>query len=246
MYLAAYNNTAGAGQLMTANLTTGAATLIGNFQGNAEIDGVAIPYTNVPTGKTLNLSYVFLEGLYAGSNTMNPAYDEVGPHFLPDTADMITVELHNSTTYATIEYSTPGALKTNGTATVTTPADKGDSYYVTIRHRNSIEATSALPVDFSGAVISYAFDSQSKAYGLAAYGVPGIGLEIDGTAVIYAADVNQDGAVDGSDLSAIGNKVDAFAVGYLQEDVNGDGAIDGSDLSIAGNNNDAFIAAQLP
>jgi hypothetical protein len=45
MYAAAYNYTTSAGQLMTVNMTTGACTLIGNFMGNAEITGFAIPYT---------------------------------------------------------------------------------------------------------------------------------------------------------------------------------------------------------
>ncbi len=41
MYMAAYSGSAG-GELRTVNLTTGATTLIGPFQGNAEVDGIAI------------------------------------------------------------------------------------------------------------------------------------------------------------------------------------------------------------
>jgi len=71
-------------------------------------------------------------------------------------------------------------------------------------------------------------------------------LMIDGRYVFFAGDVNQDGAVEASDLSAIGNKNDAFATGYMPEDVNGDGSVDGSDLSITDNNNDLFVGSITP
>ena len=189
--------------------------------------------------KTLNIN-VLLEGLYAGGGTMNQAFDEFGPHFQADTADMITVELHNSITYTNIEYAKSTALSTSGTSTVEIPGNKNDSYYLTIKHRNSIETTSALPVDFSGATISYAFNTQAQAYG------SNMGLMIDGTAVIFVGDENQDQIVDGTDLSEIGNLADIAASGYLPQDINGDGLVDGSDLSATGNNADLAVGAILP
>jgi len=83
---------------------------------------------------------------------------------------------------------------------------------------------------FSGSTINYSFDHQEKAYG------NNMGVMIDGTAVIYSGDENQDGIVDGSDLSDIGNFATLVATGYIPQDINGDGLIDGSDLSIIGNN----------
>ena len=194
-----------------------------------------------PLTKTLNLTYVFPEGLYAGPGTLNPSYDESGLKWPVGVADHITVELHNAATYATIE-SPPidVALSETGTATVTIPGDKGGSYYLTIKHRNSIETTSALPVDFSGAVINYAFDTQAKAFG------NNLGLMLDGYAVIFAGDENQDGLVDGTDLQDIGNLADYAGSGYLPQDINGDGLIDGTDLQSAGNNSDYAIGAVLP
>jgi hypothetical protein len=44
LYMAAYNNTVGAGELRTVNTSTGATTLIGPFANDAEITGMAIPY----------------------------------------------------------------------------------------------------------------------------------------------------------------------------------------------------------
>ncbi len=203
-----------------------------------QIDDIAL--TGSSASKTLNLK-VYLEGLYAGEGTMNPAFDEFGAHWPAGVADHITVELHNSATYATIEYTAPDVeLSITGTATVSTPGDKNGSYYLTIKHRNSIETTSALPVDFSGAIISYAFDTQDQAYG------NNMGLMIDGTSIIFGGDESQDGIVDGTDLSEIGNLADIAASGYLPQDINGDGLIDGSDLSVAGNNADVAVGAALP
>jgi len=191
--------------------------------------------------KRLNLASILLEGLYNGSGMMRKTHDAFGEHFGGDTADVINVELHKASDYSTIKYSaTHIGLSTSGVASVTVPGIYNESYYVTIKHRNSIETTSATTVDFSGATISYAFNTRLKAYG------NNMGLMIDGTAVIYTGDVNQDRLVDGSDLNEIGNLNNVFAIGYLVEDINGDGLVDGSDLNITGNNNNAFISAILP
>ena len=48
--------------------------------------------------KTLNVK-AFLEGLYAGAGLMNKAQNETGDQFTGTTADKVTVELHNATTY---------------------------------------------------------------------------------------------------------------------------------------------------
>ena len=193
------------------------------------------------SNKTLNLT-LFLEGLYAGSGTMNQAYDDMGPHFGDGIADQVTVELHNATDYATIEYTSgPVDLSTTGNIAIhTIPNSFGDSYYLTIKHRNSIETTTANPVNFSGTPISYTFDAQAKAYG------SNMGFITDGVAVIYTGDENQDQIVDGTDLSEIGNLADVAASGYLPQDINGDGLVDGSDLSAAGNNADVAVGAVLP
>ena len=197
-------------------------------------------FLEISNTKPLNLSSIFLEGLYAGSGTMNPAYDESGPHWPADVADHITVELHNAVSYSTIVYSASVNLSTTGTATLTVPSIHNGSYYVTIKNRNGIETTTANPVNFSGTPISYTFDTQTKAY------ATNMGLMTDGVAVIYTGDENQDQIVDGTDLSDIGNLADVATNGYLPQDINGDGLVDGSDLSAAGNNADLAVGAILP
>jgi hypothetical protein len=188
----------------------------------------------VVAGKACSLS-LLLEGLYAGSGTMNKAQDEAGDHFPGNTADEISVELHRSTDYSTIDYRTAKtALSISGQALFAVPTTYTGQWYVTVRHRNSIETTTALPVSFSGPTFSYTFDAPGKAYG------SNMAVMIDGAAVIFSGDENQDGIVDGSDLADIENLATLASSGYVPQDLNGDGLVDGSDLSMA--ENDATLA----
>jgi len=236
LYMAANGN--GSSWLAWVDITTGAALKVGEFEGDAEVTSFVIPYA---LNKTLNLSSVCLEGLYNGSGTMRQAYDENGPHFASPVADKITVELHSSSDYGTIVYSANNiSLSTTGTAVILVPNTWNGSYYVTIRHRNSIETTTAAPVSFSAGVVNYAFDLPGKIFG------GNILQMVDGHFVIYGGDNNQDGIVDGGDMAPIDNKSALFAAGYIPEDINGDGLIDGSDMAVADNNSAIFLTAQLP
>lgn len=220
------------------------------------------------TAKTLNLSSVFLEGLYAGTGMMFQAqeaiYDEEGnilgvePKWPDGSADHITVELHSSlwlydpvcicdtSDYPTIIFTSADVLlSTFGTATVSIPSEHNGSYYLTIRHRNSIETTSALPVDFSVSSINYAFDELSKTYD----GNMTTMVEMDETIsppLIFAGDVNYDGQVEAEDLNQVGNDVANFQFGYRATDVYGDGQIEANDLNITGNNAALFVYRHIP
>jgi len=207
---------------------------------------VTVSQAGLPS-KTLNLSSVFLEGLYNGQSTMFQAKDASGPHWTDGSADHIRVELHNSTTYSTIEYSASDIpLARNGTATISIPGDRNGTYYITIRHRNHLETTTALPVSFSGSTISYAFDAKSKAFGNNLTNL----LESNGTTLspplIYGGDENQDGEIEATDLNDIDNLNATFGTGYIQEDVYADGQIDADDMNISSNNSNIFISAILP
>jgi len=191
--------------------------------------------------KTLNLT-VFLEGLYAGASIMNQAMDESGPHFAAGIADQVTVELHNATDYSTIEYNSGLVyLNTNGEIAVTgISSSLNNTYYITIRHRNSIEITTALPVSFAENTIAYAFDSPLKAFG---NNLKNIDMGVYG---LYGGDANNDRVVDASDLINVDNDAADFVTGYLVTDINGDGAIDELDQIIVENNTEAFVSTILP
>jgi hypothetical protein len=233
LYYAAFG---ASGSLMWLNTTTGAALLIGAFEGGAEVTGLAIPYTS---NKTFNLS-VWLEALYNGGGTMRAAFDESGPHWGPTIADHITVQLNDGTSGALVTSFPDVVLSTSGAATITVPSSYSGSYWVTVKHRNSVPTCSAAPISFAGSAINYSFDVASKAFG------SNMLIMEDGAAVMFAGDVNQDYAVDSGDYGPVDNDVANFAAGYLNSDVNGDGSIDSGDYGSIDNNNAAFVGAALP
>ncbi len=221
-----------------------------------DIDGVTrCPYPDLGinqfstcvTPKFLNLNF-YLESLYNINGFMRQAQGASGNQYPGSTADQVTVELHNSTTYATLVASFPNVnVSTSGFATLNVPATYSGSYYITIVPRNGIATVSAAPVSFAGITISYnyttaatqvygkneKFLNSGQSYANAVYG-------------IYAGDVNADGVVDVLDLSAVQNDAILFSTGYLLTDVNGDGSVDAFDLNMVQNNSLLFISSITP
>ncbi|MFH1121734.1 MAG: DUF5018 domain-containing protein [Bacteroidota bacterium] len=209
----------------------------GFWDGVTNISGVL----TVNSGnKTLNLT-VLLEGLYDGNGNMRQANGEIGPMYDPGVADHITVELHNQFDYSITELSIPEVeLGTDGVATVSVPSEFSDYYYLSVKHRNSIETTSASPVSFADPVVNYDFDLPAQAYGV------NLLQMIDGYYVIYGGDANQDGFVDTGDVTPIDNDQFNFTAGYVDTDINGDGSVDTGDVTIVDNNQFNFVGAALP
>jgi hypothetical protein len=219
---------------ITANQT-------GNTYYNAATPVIHTLSVSNPAAKTLSLTSVMLQGLYNGSNTMRQANDDMGAHWPAGIADHITVELHNSVTYSSIVYSVSDVLlSTGGTATVTIPFSYSGSYYITIKHRNSIETTTTSAVSFAGTVVSQSFGSPSNVFG------GNLGISFDGRYLIYGGDVDQDGFVGVSDMVYIDNQSAQFGSGYIREDVDGDGFVGVSDMVIVDNNSANFIFSITP
>jgi subtilisin family serine protease len=192
------------------------------------------------TTKTLNI-IALLEGLYAGSGTMRQAADENGPHFAPGVADHITVELHNAADYSIIEHTTNGVeLSVNGNASISLPAVLTGNYYVTIKHRNSIETTSSNAVSFAAPVINHAFNNPTDVFN------GNLQFMVDGSYTIFGGDVNQDGVVDTADMTPVDNDSDAYMAGYIITDVNGDGGVDTADMTIVDNNSADYVESAHP
>ncbi|KAF0195837.1 MAG: fibronectin type III [Bacteroidetes bacterium] len=211
---------------------------ISAFGNNLYLDNIKV--NEAIATKTLNLTGVLLEGLYAGGGTLNQAKDESGNAvYAPGVADMITVELHNDLNYSIIEYSSAVELSTSGTATVSGITLGGD-YFITIRHRNSIETTTATAVSFAGAVISQSFGNPADVYG------GNLLLMSDMGYAIFGGDITQDGAVDGGDVTPFDNDQFNFVMGYVDSDVNGDGSVDSGDGTIIDNNQFNFVGTAHP
>jgi len=116
------------------------------------------------------------------------------------------------------------------------------TYYLKIKHRNSIETWSK-----SGGfsfirytLMNYDFTSaQSQAYG------NNMAL-INSLWCIHTGDVNQDGTIDISDASLIDNDASNFISGYVPTDINGDGIVDIGDGVYSDNNSLNFINKITP
>jgi hypothetical protein len=203
----------------------------------------------VPT-KTLNLN-VLLEGLVVDPlfGLMRPVQEQSGGLFFdkygPDVADVITVSLHDTLSpFAEVFVRSDIHLPLDGSLTITDiPGNLNSAYYLVIKHRNSIETWSSIPIDYSTfTTIYYTFTSDlTQAYGNNLKPLTG-----GGYFAIYSGDVNQDGIIDGTDMSDLENDVNAFLVGYVVTNINGDGLVDATDITFLENNGNAFIVIQKP
>ncbi len=83
--------------------------------------------------------HLFLEGLYIGGGMMRGISETV--------ADTITVKLYSTTNLSYPDFSTKVTLSTTGVASAVFPASAiGHTYWICIRHRNSIETWSKYPI----------------------------------------------------------------------------------------------------
>ncbi len=113
------------------------------------------------------------------------------------------------------------------------------AYYIAVRHRNSIETWSSVPVVISGGSAYDFTSSGSQAYG---YNEILLGTKF----CIYSGDENQDGNVDVTDIIDIYNAGNVFTSGYVRTDLTGDYFVDISDLIIAYNNAKNFVSVITP
>lgn len=212
----------------------------GGTQPPVAIDDIVIE-EQAPLTKTLNLTGVMLEGLYAGGGLLNSAKDDVGGDQFPGFADQITVELHDGIDYSTILHTATVLLSNTGSASVTDiPGTLNGDYYITIKHRNSITTVSADAVSFANAIVSQSFATPADVLG------GNLQLMVDNGYAIFGGDVNQDGAVDTSDMTDVDNDAANYAAGYLPSDVDGNGGTDTSDMTIVDNNSTLYVGAVTP
>ena len=156
--------------------------------------------------------------------------------------DTVTAELHNTISpYELVEMNRGlGGLGASHAFNFVKPVS-GTSYYVVVRHRNSIQTWSKAGGEmFSGGVLNYDFTSSASQ----AFGNNQVLVGSDYS--IYTGDVQQDNIVDGTDGALIDNDASNFVTGYVVTDLNCDEIVDGSDAVYADNNAANFVAAAIP
>ncbi|MEZ5047275.1 MAG: hypothetical protein R2831_09830 [Chitinophagaceae bacterium] len=197
--------------------------------------------TATSSNATLLLT-AFIQGYYAGTSTMQATLVNQGTSVNPTDCDSVTIELHQATSPYTMAETFTGVLQTNGTITCTYPALViGNSYYVVIKHRNSIETWSANPVLMSATTI-YNFSTSATQ----AYGSNTIDAGADGVYNIYNSDANQDGFIDIFDFLDWDTDNQNFASGNFVTDFNGDGFVDIFDFLVWDANNQNFVGINIP
>lgn len=165
----------------------------------------------------------FLQGLYAGNNTMVPLLYNLGISSNPTVCDTVQVELRQNNFPYTVKATAKGLLYSNGevTCNLITPAG---NYYLVVKHRNTVETWSSATVTVGGTGISYNFSVASNK----AYGNNQKQME-SGVWALYSGDVNQDEDIDAMDYLIIDPNIIVSTEGYVATDINGDGVVDALD-----------------
>ena len=178
---------------------------------------------------------VLIQGFYKATGGMRAVLNPTGS---PLIADSITIELHSaSAPYSTVA-TVKGTMLISGVTQLQFPATTlGQSLYIVVKHRNSLETWSANPVsllsgstyDFSNA-ITKAFGSNMIFLGGTSYG-------------IFSGDISngittgaQDGAINLSDYNALQSNLPSLLTGYSILDLSGDQAVESGDYSLMENN----------
>lgn len=208
-------------------------------------------YLNLIPGPQCQLTLTIsglLEGFTDNSGMMTPTLFNLGMSSDSAAVDSIEVCLWSpgNLSASTPAYNLKSIMKRNGSVILNALPNGiiGQSYYLSIRHRNSIEVWSASPVLFNGN-LSYDFKTSMNA----AYG-DGVNSPLRnlgaGRHAFYSGDVNQDGTIDIFDAQQSENEALGFQFGYNPGDVNGDMSSDIFDMQLIENNSNLFIFMARP
>ena len=185
---------------------------------------------------------LFVQGYYSGAGNMLPVLQNQNQLSSSNQCDTVEVQLRLPAFPFNGVYTTKAILQTNGMLSCSIPTTlNGNSYYLVVRHRNSIETWSADPVLFTFTNSSYDFSVQATK----AFGANQIEMA-PGIFALYTGDINQDGVIDGLDFNDWENDNNSFAAGYLSTDLNGDGVVDGLDFMFCEMNSNLFVGTIAP
>ena len=193
-------------------------------------DYETIKYSQTSSLFTLDLT-VLIEGFYNSvSNTM-----------ISDTA---AIYLKNSSPPFNTLDSSRRKLSTLGAAPfMFSNAVNGVSYYLSVKHRNSLETWSSSPIIFTSGSSNYNFTTVStQAYGNNMKQVDLSPLKF----AVYSGDKNLDGFINLSDLLDVYNAAGSFISGYVSSDINGNNVCDLTDVLIVYNNSVNFVSLIRP
>jgi hypothetical protein len=190
---------------------------------------------------------VYLEGFYRSNGTMAATLYDLGKSTDATATDTIEVNLWSDTSLSNTipDFAQKVILHIDGTSSVQLPIETlGNSYYVAIKHRSSIELWSAVPIVIVSAN-SYDFSTSSNAAYSNGFNEPMKSVNSNRFAML-AGDINQDGTVDLFDAQIAENNASNLLFGYDSSDCNGDGSSDIFDLQLIENNSTQFLFYARP
>jgi hypothetical protein len=160
--------------------------------------------------------------------------------------DWVLIELRDAVTNSLILGTKAGLLLNNGmvanpdgTVPVTVDGLAPGNYFVVVKHKNSLSAMTANPVDFTSGSAIVSFKGNVGVLG-------GVGAQADltgGHFGLFHSDLDGTGAVDAGDRSAAWN--DRDKTGYERSDADLSGSVDAGDRSAAWNNRDKTTAVPI-
>lgn len=179
---------------------------------------------------TVNLT-VLMQGFYSASSNLM-------------VSDTVRVYLRSGSSPYPLIDSARALVSTSGSGSFRFSNAPSGTYYIVSKHRNSIESWSSAGIGMSrGGTYGFSLSSlATQAYGSNL-------IQVDATPVLFAVfggDVNQDGTVDATDVSAVDNAAANFLSGYVASDLTGDNFVDGTDFAIADNNAANFVSLIRP
>lgn len=236
--------------LQTANSGWAKVTVVPN----AANEKIGKPITLIGGVDSVNiLSFIplnvkaFIEGFYNSMNIMPSTIFDLGLTNDQSVTDSIELSMWSPTNLNSNkpEFTKKALLHTNGNININIPYSfLGKSYYLALKHRNSIEAWSSIPVYISTNT-NYNFTNSSNAAFSDGFNSP-LKQMNNGVYAIYSGDINQDGTADAIDLQITENDAYNFTFGYNASDCNGDGASDAMDMQIIENNGALFLFMARP
>lgn len=177
----------------------------------------------------------FLQGFYRGGSKM---ISNLGA----GSCDTLFLKLAKNTAPYSILFSDTAIIDTSGNAGFEFPSSiNGNSYYLVVQHRNSLETWSSSPVLMNSGTINYDFTMSSGS----AYGNNLCNLG-DGRFAIWTGDIDRNNLIDISDINLMHTKNPLLLHGYYVGDLTGDQFTESADYSLLENNVPLMLQVAKP
>ena len=221
----------------TVPSTTTYTATVTDAYGCSSTKSVTVNVAPCPVACSVN---ILLQGYYLSGLNMQPVLINQGRGSNSAITDSVEVNLYHPTTHALIATSRV-PMSTNGSITPSFNVVYGN-YYISVKHRNSIEVWSANPVHLSATNMNYIFYNQASS----AFGSNQVEVA-PGKWALYTGDINQDGYIDNFDYPALDADIyNGISGEYVASDLNGDGFVDIFDYPIFDTNSAIGVSTVAP